>query len=392
MSLLQKFNIDQLAVGFAAIIQLFGEIQIRKTEIAEKLNYLKEIYNKLIKENNKKIFLFCLDSFYFQYKVLTIEMDNINRFVSLINNRMYGDYYKLYHIIILQCGQFNIDTREISADSKKYPNYRDLEPFHEYDLEHIVGLHGDILTVLTQLFVHYSNKEQSITGYNDTANVGISIVNFIHTLEYENTLLREQVSLYVGYVAFFHNSHSAYLTKLSSKIHVFYREIEDDILNNNSKMSGNTIRLNTAANFGSFHSTHLDAADPLSNHGLYNVLQSIPFSFPSMNISLPSTNISLISNSRSTNSNSIIPPKSVVELENIIMTIQTPLEGIIQDAENLVNQGDTLISKISTIQNTETDTDTDTNADTDTNTETKTKTKTNAKTNAKTNNTPIVTN
>ena len=383
MSLLQKFNIDQLAVGFAAIIQLFDEIQIRKTEITEKLNYLKEIYNKLIKENNKKIFLFCLDSFYFQYKVLTIEMDNINRFVSLINNRMYGDYYKLYHIIILQCGQFNIDTREISADSKKYPNYRDLEPFHEYDLEHIVGLHGDILTVLTQLFVHYSNKEQSITGYNDTANV--------HTLEYENTLLREQVSLYVGYVAFFHNSHSAYLTKLSSKIHVFYREIEDDILNNNSKMTGNTIRLNTAANFGSFHSTHLDAADPLSNHGLYNVLQSIPFSLPSMNISLPSTNISLISNSRSTNSNSIIPPKSVAfapELENIIMTIQTPLEGIIQDAENLVSQGDTLISNISTIQNTETDTDTNTNTETKTNT----KTKTNANTKTKTNNTPIVTN
>jgi len=289
-------------------------------------------------------------------------MDNISRFVSLINNRMYGDYYKLYHIIILQCGQFNIDTREISADSKKYPNYRDLEPFHEYDLDHIVGLHGDILTVLTQLFVHYSNKEQSITGYNDTANVGISIVNFIHTLEYENTLLREQVSLYVGYVAFFHNSHSAYLTKLSSKIHVFYREIEDDILNNNSKMansSGNTIRLNTAANFSSFHSAHLDAADPLSNHGLYNVLQSIPFSLPSMNISL-------ISNSRSTysNNNSNIPPKSVAfapELENIIMTIQTPLEGIIQDAENLVSQGDTLISKISTIQNTETETETNTN-------------------------------
>jgi len=299
-------------------------------------------------------------------------MDNINRFVSLINNRMYGDYYKLYHIIILQCGQFNIDTREISADSKKYPNYRDLEPFHEYDLEHIVGLHCDILTVLTQLFVHYSNKEQSITGYNDTANVGISIVNFIHTLEYENTLLREQVSLYVGYVAFFHNSHSAYLTKLSSKIHVFYREIEDDILNNNSKMansSGNTIRLNTAANFSSFHSAHLDAADPLSNHGLYNVLQSIPFSLPSMNISLPSTNISLISNSRSTysNSNSNIPPKSVAfapELENIIMTIQTPLEGIIQDAENLVSQGDTLISKISTIQNTETETETETETNT----------------------------
>ena len=200
MSLLQKFNIDGLDTNFKNILQLLHDIQHRKTEISEKLSQLKEIYNKLIKENNKKIFLFCLDSFYFQYKVLTIEMENIVRFVSLINNRMYGDYYKLYNIIIIQCGQFNIDTREIATDSKKYPVYRDLEPFHEYDLENIVTLHSDILTVLSQLFIHYSNKEQSIHGYSDTANVGISIINFIHTLEYENTLLREQVSLYLSLI------------------------------------------------------------------------------------------------------------------------------------------------------------------------------------------------
>ena len=150
MSFLQKFNIDSLATNFTAILQLLQDIQTTKREIGEKLNSLKEIYNKLIKENNKKIFLFCLDSFYFQYKILIIEMENINRFISLINNRMYGDYYKLYNIIIIQCGQFNIDTREIASDAKKYPTYRDLEPFHEYDLEHIIGLHADILTVLSQ--------------------------------------------------------------------------------------------------------------------------------------------------------------------------------------------------------------------------------------------------
>lgn len=343
MSLLQKFNIDHLSTGFANILQVFAEIQTKKSEIAEKLTHLKEIYNKLIKENNKKIFLFCLDSFYFQYKVLTIEMDNINRFISLINNRMYGDYYKLYNIIILQCGQFNIDTREIATDSKKYPNYRDLEPFHEYDLEHIIGLHHDILTVLSQLFVHYSNKEHSITGYNETANVGISIVNFIHTLEYENTLLREQASLYVGYVRFFHNSHMSYLTKLGTKINTFYSEIEEDIMNNKSKMSENgrnSMRLTTPNNFSGFQDAHLHMDDPLNNHGLYNVLSSISLKPMKTNDSFP----------RNVEQNIVLVKTDTdSSLTNVIDTIITPLDSIIQEAENIITQGDSLISKIENI-------------------------------------------
>lgn len=355
MSFLQKFNIDSLATNFTAILQLLQDIQTTKREIGEKLNSLKEIYNKLIKENNKKIFLFCLDSFYFQYKILIIEMENINRFISLINNRMYGDYYKLYNIIIIQCGQFNIDTREIASDAKKYPTYRDLEPFHEYDLEHIIGLHADILTVLSQLYIHYSNKEQSIHGYNDTANVGISIVNFINTLEYENTLLREQVSLYVNYMTFFHNSQLTYLKNLFTKIRLFYKEIEDDIMNNNSKISLGTTRLTTQANFSQFQKNQQqNMGSSLDNNGLYNILQSTqPNAFLSLNtrVSAPLTT-DVLSREVVTNevvTNDVTTNEVVTnDLHDIISEIQTPLETIIQDAENMLVQGDRLISKIET--------------------------------------------
>jgi hypothetical protein len=94
-----KYNIEKLKIDFDNIFALKQEIARTKSVVAEILNQLKTVYNDLLKSNSKKIFLFCLDSFYFQYKTFAMEMDNIDKFRSLLNNRMYCDYYKLYNII-----------------------------------------------------------------------------------------------------------------------------------------------------------------------------------------------------------------------------------------------------------------------------------------------------
>jgi len=208
-------------------------VQLHKKIIQEKLDELKKIYNDLVKTNTKKIFLFCLDAFYFQYKTLMIEMDNLSKTSSLINNRIYGDYYKLYSIILLQTAETNIDVRGLSSEfTKKYPVYKDLEPFYEYKSSHIIDIHADILKLVNFLYTHYSGKENTINAYNQNTKVGMSINSFMQTLEYENTLLREQIGLYVSYITFFHSSHTGYLTKLSLKIQGFQKEIEEEIMVN----------------------------------------------------------------------------------------------------------------------------------------------------------------
>jgi len=233
MTSLHLFNIDTLKSDFQSILKLQYDIQKHKKTIQEKLDELKNIYNGLVKTNTKKIFLFCLDSFYFQYKTLTIEMDNLSKFSSLINNRIYGDYYKLYNIVLLQTSEANVDVRGLMSEfTKKYPVYKDLEPFHEYKNSLIIDIHADILKLVNYLYTHYSGKEQNIHGYNTNTKVGMSINSFMQTLEYENTLLREQIGLYVNYITFFHSSHNGYLTKLSSKIQNFQKEIEEEIMIN----------------------------------------------------------------------------------------------------------------------------------------------------------------
>jgi hypothetical protein len=233
MTSLYLFNLDKLKSDFQDILKTQLDVQTHKTVIIKQIQDLKGVYNDLVKTNTKKIFLFCLDSFYFQYKTLVIQMEDLCKHVTHINNRMYGDYYKLYNIILSQTAESNIDVRSsVTEFHKKYQPYKDLEPFHEYKMSDIISLHADILKLMNYLFQHYSGKEQNVMSYSDNTKVGMSITSFLQTLEYENTLLREQIGLYVNYLTFFHNSQKIYLTKIYEKIQGFQQEIESEILVN----------------------------------------------------------------------------------------------------------------------------------------------------------------
>jgi|LauGreDrversion2_2_1035103.scaffolds.fasta_scaffold04241_4 hypothetical protein len=223
------FQFEKLVATFQHLLTMHLDIHNKKTALTSKLNALKGTYSQLVKTNSKKIFLFCLDSFYFQYKILTFEMDNINRFSSLINNRMYGDYYKLYNIVLTQMQE---PFRSEVGTTNTYAAYKELEPFLEYKMSDIIHLHRDILRVLHFLHQKFNEKQVNIQTYSDEINVGRSITSFLHTHEYENTLLREQIMLYVNYLEFFHTTQTNYMTKLFMHLDRFQREIEEEILTN----------------------------------------------------------------------------------------------------------------------------------------------------------------
>jgi hypothetical protein len=159
-------------------------------------------------------------------------MDHIGRSISLINNRMYGDYYKLYSIILTQVADPSImDMTSFATKFKKYTPYKELDPFQEYSTEDTIQLHADILEMIDALHGHYTKKDESAHHYHDTVQARTSITNFLHTLAYENSLLLEQIALYVNYVNFFHSTQHKFLAKLFCKMDGFKREIEEDILN-----------------------------------------------------------------------------------------------------------------------------------------------------------------
>ena len=157
--------------------------------------------------------MFCLDSFYFQYKTFAMEMENIDRFRILTNNRMYCDYYKLFNIILNYIKEHHAELSKLIKNSrsnedvtmdindlelKTFPVYKDLEPFLEYKIEDIKDIHNNILHLINKLYTQYTENDDQIGHYNENQKVGFSISNFLNTLNHENNLLKEQVSLFVN--------------------------------------------------------------------------------------------------------------------------------------------------------------------------------------------------
>lgn len=232
MAYLHTVDFEKHLSDFKDILTLEKTIVESNKTINEKLNEVKQTYQYLVKNNNKKIFLFCLDAFFFQYKNHTNEYENLSKSAILIVNRMYGDYYKLYNIIVLQLREKNIPLKSIN-ESKKFSVYKDLDPYYPYSMNEITDIHNSIMEILLELQSYHNSLEKSAYNYSQTSHVGLSIMNFIHTLQYENMLVREQIHLYVNYLSFFHNSHKTHLQKLIRKIETFQEEMEEDITNTN---------------------------------------------------------------------------------------------------------------------------------------------------------------
>ena len=233
-------NIPKLKNDFNLILRLRNELQTKRDTLTEKLDEIREQYNDLIKQNPKKIYLYCLDSLYFQYKILRVELEQFQKTISLIFNRMYGDYYKLYNIIQAQCKDNNID---ILLSGENVVVYKDLDPLLEYNLDDLVLVHKIIVDTLNKLNVLYMSKQDEINNHNSNMRVGFSVTSFISTLSYENKLLGEQMSLYSDYLSFYHSSQRKYFDKALYKINTFMREIEDDILTNHKTYKTETITI-----------------------------------------------------------------------------------------------------------------------------------------------------
>ena len=220
------FQNEKLKNSFKNIISIKREIGHTKNNVTNKLNQLKTLHSELIKDNNKHIFLFCLDSFYYQYKIFAMEFEHIKKLRAILNNRMYCDYYKLHNIIIKFCKE-HIPEETINVQT--FPVYKDLEPFQEYRIEDIVLLHDSILNLINTLYTETQTKEDAILHYNDNHKVGFSISNFLNTLSHENRILQEQITLFINYISFFHISQQKQLKKLHIRIGDFYKEVDENI-------------------------------------------------------------------------------------------------------------------------------------------------------------------
>ena len=133
---------------------------------------LKETYAEFISSNQENFYVFGLDSFHFQGKLIDIEYEDMRRMFLSIINRMYGEYYKLYKIIVQYIDE-EIEDNKIKGMTKlnAYPVYLDLEPFKQYGFDIIQTLHDDLLTLVCFKLNEYASIKSNKAYETPTSKV-----------------------------------------------------------------------------------------------------------------------------------------------------------------------------------------------------------------------------
>lgn len=220
----------KLKSEFNHIINIRNNVKNVFDTLQVRIDRLSQIYSEFIKTNKNEMFVFGLDTFHFQSKLIDIEYDDMKRLFLAINNRMYCEYFKLHKIIIEYISKSVTDKKVTElVKINNYPIYKDLEPFKEYKFEIILDLHENILNLLAILMSFLNNKENELTIHKTKLNIGLNIDNFITSFNFNISVMREKIYMFITYIEFFHKMHSKYLKRFSNKIQLMYTHISNDI-------------------------------------------------------------------------------------------------------------------------------------------------------------------
>ena len=223
-------RISKLKTDFNNITTIRNNVKSVFDILQLRINKLKMFYSEFIKNNKNKLFVFGLDSFHFQSKLIDVEYDDMKRLFLAINNRMYCEYFKLYKITTEYIYE-NINDKKITEIIKvnNFPVYKDLEPFKEYSFEITTEIHENILVIVNSIISNLNTRENELNIHRGKQALGLNIDNFITTYNFELTVIKEKISMFLTYIEFFHKLHTKHLKRFSNKIQLMYTHISTDI-------------------------------------------------------------------------------------------------------------------------------------------------------------------
>ena len=220
----------KLKSDFNNVITIRNSVKNIFDILQTRIDKLKLFYSEFVKNNRTEMFVFGLDSFNFQSKIIDIEYDDMKRLFLAINNRMYCEYFKLNKIIIEYILN-NVHDKKILDITRAniYPIYKDLEPYKEYKFELVLEIHENILNLVSILIALLNNKENELSIHMTKKNIGLNIDNFITSFNFNITVMREKIIMFIAHIEFFHKLHTKYLKRFSNKIQLMYTHINNDI-------------------------------------------------------------------------------------------------------------------------------------------------------------------
>ena len=165
MDINKKYNDNN--IFFKKINKIMIDIHKIFFEINEKIKNIDKVYQNLInenKDNKDKLSLYGLDTLYFQSKLYKSQYENFDYIFKILNNRIYGDYFKLYKIIINTCISSNIDDPNFLSFINSNHNiaiYKDLDQIKVYTDTELFNIY-ELINQLIKLLSEYIKSKEMI--------------------------------------------------------------------------------------------------------------------------------------------------------------------------------------------------------------------------------------
>lgn len=220
-------NIVSLKTNFESVKSLRNSIIELLTSLELKVTELKNIYSELL-TNNKSINSL-LDTLYFQTKLITIELKNVNDMFKIIDNRIYGDYYKLYKMIVKYCKDNYTDNNILKILNNNFKTYNDLDFTTEYEFSLTEEVYNTIMSILDMMTRDLNNRNINFVKDETKKTQGIDIDNLIHNQKFNNIILNENIELFKHYTEAYNKFHKKYFSSFFIKVKLFYSQVDRDI-------------------------------------------------------------------------------------------------------------------------------------------------------------------
>lgn len=234
-----------------------------------KLTKLKLMTSEFIKGNHDATFVFGLDSFKFQSRLIDFEYADMQKYFYALNNRMYCEYYKLFKIVSDYVDKTigTNKTFEMIKSNSVFPIYKDLEPYKQYNFETIEEVHKTIILLLGGIQEHIVAKEVELENYRAKQHSGLNINNFVNTFLFNVTMIKHNLGLFISYLDFFHNIHMKHFKRFAKKMKSMDDYLNEDITFDDSPRRKTSRDFDETSSLISSISGNSDSSSSNSNNG-----------------------------------------------------------------------------------------------------------------------------
>lgn len=238
-----------MAVTISSVKKKFDNLLMLRQDIIavfeilkNKIKILQNIYLDLVKNHAHKSYVFGIDSFHFQNKLIETEYLNLNNAFKSIDNRVYCEYYNLYSLIKKFALEEIRDTKLFKSVSfnQKFPAYKHLSKNNTYDIKIIKDMHLAIAACLGELEAIYTAREADLRQERHQSDLGLNIDNLVYTEMFNNLMLKAKIDMYYRYLEVFNEHHVKYFTRLLLKSKLHMGIVNEDIMIKQFNQSGST--------------------------------------------------------------------------------------------------------------------------------------------------------